>query len=79
MNIYIKRIGNKGELVIPKKIRKQNELKANSKIEIISIKNGILLIPMKEKFSDLAGLFGNRGIRNPKELDAITHELLGGI
>ena len=79
MTLYIKKVGEKGEIVIPKIIRKQKGLEVNSKIEILPTKNGILLIPIKRKFSELAGLFGNKGVKDIEELDATTHELLSGM
>ena len=77
MQAIIKKIGRKGEVVIPRNMRKQKGMEANSEIELVPTKNGILLVPLKKKFSDYAGLFGNNGVKNIKELDAITHELLG--
>jgi AbrB family looped-hinge helix DNA binding protein len=79
MSLYIKKIGEKGEIVIPKIIRRQKGLEVNSKIEIIPTKNGILIMPIKKKFGELAGLFGKKGVKDIEELDAITHELLSGM
>lgn len=79
MDVSVKRIGSKGEIIIPKSIRKEKGLETSSKLEIIPTKDCILLIPIKEKLRDLAGLFGEKGVKNIKNLDAITHELLSGM
>ena len=65
--------------MIPKAVREQQNLHINSKVEIIQSKSGILLIPIRGKLSDFAGMFGKDGVRNIKELDAVTSELLAGI
>lgn len=72
-------IGNKGELVIPKSLRKEAGIKPRQKVEIIPTRNGLLIVPLRKKLSDFAGLFGNKGVKNIKELDAAIHELLAGI
>jgi len=79
MKAYVKKVGARGEVVIPKSIRNEKGLETNSRLEIIPTKNGILMIPIRKKVSELAGLFGDLGVKNVDELDAITHELLAGI
>ena len=75
----VKQIGERGEIVIPKEIREEKGLDVNSKVEIISTKKGIIIIPLKKKMKALAGLFETKEAVNFKELDALTHELLAGI
>lgn len=77
MEALTKKIGNKGELVIPKKIRKQFGLKPDSKVEIFSLKDRIILVPIKRNFKELAGIFGKH--KKIKDLDIITEEYLGGM
>ena len=74
-----KTVGSKGEIVIPKNLRKEVGIKPNQKVEIIPTRSGLLIIPLRKKLSDFAGYFGNKGINNIKELDATIHELLAGI
>ena len=79
MKMSVKRISNKGEIVIPKSIREEKGLKINSKVEVISTKNAIIIMPLKKKIRELAGLFGEKGIKNQKDLDAVTFDLLSGM
>jgi AbrB family looped-hinge helix DNA binding protein len=77
MVICIKKMGKRGEVVIPREIREEKGLGPDTRVEIISTKNAILLIPLENSLSDLAGLFGNKGVGDIEELDAIMHEILG--
>lgn len=79
MEISIKQIGNKGEIVIPKRMRERNGMHVNTKVEIIGIKDGVLIVSLKKKLGDLAGMFGNKGIKEIGELDAVAHEFLAGM
>ena len=79
MKIAVKNMGSRGEVVIPKDIREEKGMEENSKIEIISTRAGILIVPVKKKLSELAGLFGDKGVEDITELDAITHELMAGM
>ncbi|MBI2549188.1 AbrB/MazE/SpoVT family DNA-binding domain-containing protein [Candidatus Woesearchaeota archaeon] len=76
MTICIKAIGERGEIVIPKRIREEKGLKPNAKIEIITGKNGILLVPVENDFRKLRGLFGELSKTDIKKIDLIYHELL---
>lgn len=76
MTLCIKRLGERGEIVIPKRIREEKGLKPNTKIEIIVGKNGILLVPVENDLRKLRGLFGELSKTNIKEMDLIYHELL---
>ena len=68
MNGTTKTIGKHGEIVIPKSIRKEKGLNSNSKVQIVSTKSGILIIPIEKDISQLAGLFGKDGAGDIKEL-----------
>ncbi len=78
MSITIKLIGDRGEIVIPKNIRQLAGLSLHTPVEIIPVKRGVLLIPLKKKMKDFAGLFGNKGVKNIKELDSVTEQLIAG-
>lgn len=71
-----KRIGHKGELVIPKDIREQLGLKPNSKVEIILTNGGVLVVPLNKRLSDFRGLFSDKGVKNIKKLDILAQELM---
>ena len=79
MEMTLKKIGKRGEIVIPKNMRKEKGMEVNSRVEVIDLKNGILIVPLKKKLGDLAGLFGDKGVKNVEELDAITHEFFAGM
>ncbi len=79
MSIAIKKISERGEIVIPKSIREEQGISSDSEIEIISVNGGIMLIPLKKKLGELAGLFGDKGVKNIKDLDLSIHELLAGM
>lgn len=79
MEIAIRKVGGKGEVVIPEGMRKELGIKKDSRVEFIRTKNGIILLPAKKSFRDLIGLFGDKGIKNPKELDLIAEELMAGV
>lgn len=74
-----KEIGSKGEIVIPKEIREKYGIKPKQKMEIISSKNGILLIPLVKNIKELRGLFGKEGYKHEKEIDDILFEVMAGI
>ncbi len=79
MEMILKRIGKRGEIVIPKNMRKEKGMEINTKVEVIDLKNGILIVPLKKKLGDLVGLFGDKGVKNIEELDVITHEFFAGM
>ena len=75
MTSYIKKIGNRGELVIPKSIRKSEGLTENTKVRVFKANGAIVLVPIKKSFRDLAGLFGKGGVDH-KRLDEIMFEAM---
>ncbi len=54
-----KTLGDRGELVIPKDMREENGMTTHSRVELISTKHGVLIVPLKRKLSELSGLFKN--------------------
>jgi AbrB family looped-hinge helix DNA binding protein len=79
MESTTKTIGSKGEIVIPLRIREENGLKTNSKVQIISTKSGILIIPLKKTFKELSQIFDKSKMNNLKEIEDISFELMAGI
>ena len=75
MATFIKKIGSKGELVIPKCMRKAEGLDANTRVRIFRTDGAIIIVPLKKSFRDLAGLFGKGGV-NHKELDDLMFEVM---
>jgi len=75
----VKKIGNKGEIVIPKEIREEIGLEPNNKVEIVSTKDRIVIIPLVKDVRELAGLFGRKKIKDMGELDRTIDELMAGI
>ena len=70
-----KKIGDRGEIVIPKNIREKVGLKEGCPIEIVQLNNSILIIPVK-KLSETAGLFKHHRKTNIKELDMAYFEYM---
>tara|TARA_Y100000310_G_C20656258_1_gene802137 strand:- start:1399 stop:1632 length:234 start_codon:yes stop_codon:yes gene_type:complete len=64
-----KTIGRRGELVIPKNIRKHQNLVPHQQVEVMEIEGGILIIPIDKDIKNLAGLFGEFKGTNLKKLD----------
>ena len=73
---YIKRIGNRGEIVLPKKIRSENKLFPKRKVEIIGTKQGILIVPLVSNLSELKGLFGKEGIKDLNKIEEMMFDIL---
>ncbi len=78
MDIVIKKLGSRGEVVIPEEMRRELGLKKDSLVEFIRTKNAIIILPAKKKFKDMIGLFGE-GVKNPGELDLIAEELMADV
>ncbi len=72
--MVIRSISERGEVVIPQKIRQKIGLRG--KVEIVGTGRAVILMPVK-KFRELAGLFGKSGVKNTAELDASIAELFG--
>ncbi|MBI2583786.1 MAG: AbrB/MazE/SpoVT family DNA-binding domain-containing protein [Candidatus Aenigmarchaeota archaeon] len=79
MEIAVRKLGSKGEVVIPKEIRESLKLEPEDEVEIMPAGRAIMIIPAKRSFRELAGLFGDKGVKNAKELDIIVHELMAGV
>lgn len=63
MTTASKKMGARGVIVIPKKIREESGIGCGSRIEIVPMNNGALIIPVKN-FSETSGLF--KDIRSKK-------------
>ncbi len=72
--MVIRTVSERGEVVIPQKIRQKVGLRG--KVEIVSVGKAVILTPVK-RFRELAGLFGKSGVKNVGELDASIAELFG--
>lgn len=79
MESSTKTIGSKGEIVIPQKMRDELGIKNNSKVQIITTKSGILIIPLKKSFKEISNTFEKTKINNLKEIEDISFELMAGI
>jgi len=73
-----KTVGSKGEIVIPKSVREKSGLKPKQKVEIMSTKSGILIIPLVKDIGELRGLFGKGGVKNMKKIEEIMFDVMGG-
>jgi len=73
-----KTVGSKGEIVIPKSIREETGLKPKQKVEIMSTRNGILVIPLVKDIRELRGLFGKGGIKNLSKIEDIMFDVMAG-
>ena len=74
-----KEIGSKGEIVIPKEIRKKYGIKPKQKVEIIGFENGILIVPLVKNIKELRGLFKKEGYKHEKDVDDILFRVMAGI
>ncbi len=72
-------VGSKGEIVIPKSVREKSGLKPKQKVEIISSKNGILIVPLIKDIKNLRGLFKREGYTHEKDVDDILFDMMAGI
>ena len=73
-----KTVGSKGEVIIPKSIRKEAGLKPKQKVEIMRTGKGILIIPLVNDIRKLRGLFGKNGIKNMKKIEEIMFDVTAG-
>ena len=74
-----KMVGKKGEILIPKELREKSGIKPKQKVEIISSKNGILIVPLLNDVKQLRGLFKKEGYRHEKDIDGILFKLIAGL
>ena len=74
-----KMVGIKGEILIPKELRERSGIQPKQKVEIISSKNGILIVPLVHDIKQLRGLFKKEGYRNEKDIDSVLFKLMAGL
>lgn len=74
-----KKVSNKGEILIPKNLREESGIKPKQRVEIISSKNGVFIIPLVSDIKDLRGLFGKSGIKNLNKIEDIMLEVMVGM
>ena len=72
-------VGDKGEILIPKDLREESGIKPKQKVEIISSKNGILIIPLVDDIRELRGLFKKEGYKHKKDIDNILFKIMAGL
>ena len=80
MVICMKRMGNRGEIVIPKKMREEKGFEIDGEVSIVPTKRGVLLIPASgKKAEDFVGIFGKHKIGDldklNREVDAFMYNL----
>ena len=74
-----KMIGNKGEILIPKELREKSGIRPKQKVELISSKNGILIVPLVNDIKQLKGLFKKEGYRHEKDIEIVLFKLMAGL
>lgn len=74
-----KTVGNKGEVLIPKGLREESGIKPKQKVEIISSKHGVFIVPLVKDIKELRGLFGKEGYKHKKEVDDLLFRVMAGI
>ena len=72
-------VGNKGEILIPKELREESGIKPKQKIEIISSKSGIFIVPLVKDIGELRGLFKKEGYKHKKNVDDLLFRVMSGI
>ena len=75
---WTKKIGDRGEIVIPKSLRKEIGIKPNQKVELIGSKKGIFIIPLVDDIKVLRGLFSKEGIKNLDKIEEAMFEAMAG-
>ena len=66
------KVGEKYQIVIPKKIRDQLNIKKNEKLAICIIDNAIVMLPVPSKVEDLAGM--GKGLYKDDYVEKIRNE-----
>lgn len=72
-------VGNRGEILIPKDAREESGIKPKQKVEIISSKNGVLIVPLVKDIKELKGLFKKEGYKHKKDVDNILFKMMAGL
>ncbi len=78
MESVTKKIGDRGEIVLPKKLRQHFGMQKDDEVEIIATSSGILIVPLVKDLKKLAGICGTGGMGDEKELDATIDALFAG-
>lgn len=79
MLTHTKIVGKKGEILIPKELREKSGIQPKQKVELISSKNGILIVPLVNDVKQLRGLFKKEGYRHEKDIDSVLFKLMAGL
>ena len=74
-----KMVGKKGEILIPKELREKSGIQPKQKVELISSKNGILIVPLVNDVKQLRGLFKKEGYKHEKDIDSVLFKLMAGL
>lgn len=72
-------VGDKGEILIPKDLREESGIRPKQKVEIISSKNGVLIVPLVNDIRELRGLFKKDGYKHEKDIDNILFKIMAGL
>lgn len=73
-----KKMGSRGEIVIPRRLREKFGLKPNKIVDLVETADGLLISTSQKKISDFKGILGKSKI-DMTELDLITEEYMGGL
>ena len=74
-----KMVGKKGEILIPKELREKSGIQPKQKVELISSKNGILIVPLVDDIKHLRGLFKKEGYKHDRDVDKVLFRLMAGL
>jgi bifunctional DNA-binding transcriptional regulator/antitoxin component of YhaV-PrlF toxin-antitoxin module len=77
MMTLAKRIGYRGEIVIPKRVRELAGFTTRTEVVFFPVDNGIMMIPVRKSLSELSGLFSDLKTKNSKKLDEEMFEFIG--
>lgn len=72
-------VGDKGEILIPKDVREESGIKPRQKVEIISSKKGVLIVPLVNDIRELRGLFRKEGYKHQKDINDMLFEIMAGL
>ena len=65
-------------LDLEKGLREESGIKPKQKVEIISSKNGIFIVPLVKDLKELRGLFGKEGYKHKEEVDDLLFRVMAG-
>ena len=69
------RLSEKGQMVLPKEYRDEQNLRAGSDMAALKIGNGLLLLPQMEKFNALCASIENTLVKNNLAADDFLETL----